>query len=298
MATPPTATVIIPVYDDAARLDSCLASVGPQAQQVGAEILVVDNGSRDDPGAVVDRYAAARMLHEPTPGSYAARNTALKEAEADVLAFTDADCVPAPDWLANGLAALARPGVVRVAGPIELVTQRPGKASAVEEWELAHTFRQERYVREFGWAATANLFVRREVFDAVGPFNAQVRSGGDKEWGSRATDAGVALDFDPEVVVRHPTRRTLRELRTKHRRIVTGDAVLRAQGAFDARRVPLWRQLLVPPVKDIRRGWDVVGLTSPGGRARFAATTMAMRYVRTYDELVVRRQQRRQAEAA
>lgn len=283
------ASVVIPVLDDRDRLAACLDSLGPQAVECDAEIIVVDNGSRDDPGEVVAGHSAARLVHEPARGSYTARNTGLAVASGQVVAFTDADCIPADDWLPRGIAAVGS-GVDRVAGRIELMLHRPGRPTGLEQWELLNSFRQDRYVAESGWAATANLFVRRDVLDAVGPFEARLRSGGDKEWGQRASAAGFTLTYDEDLVVQHPTRRTLAELRRKYQRIAEGDIERRALGLSS--RPALYLRRLVPPLLMIRQGWAEAEITSLAGRTRYAGAVVAMRYVRAYDHARLERRRR------
>jgi glycosyltransferase involved in cell wall biosynthesis len=143
-------------------------------------------------------------------GSYAARNTGLAHAAAPNLAFTDVDCRPREDWLERGLAALATSP--RVAGRIHF--DQPGAPSVVELVDMGRFFRQRQYVRE-GFAATANLFARREVFDAVGGFDDALRWGGDYEIGRRCLAAGIPIVYADDVVVDHHARSTLGELLRK-----------------------------------------------------------------------------------
>ncbi|WP_332815631.1 glycosyltransferase family 2 protein, partial [Ramlibacter sp.] len=72
------------------------------------------------------------------------------------------------------------------------------------------------------FAATANLIVRRNVFEEVGPFDGARKSGGDLEWGQRLAAAGHVLRYAPQVVVHHPARGALGELVLKRRRTAGG----------------------------------------------------------------------------
>lgn len=123
MADPTTVAVIIPVYNDAAALATCLDCIALQTYPAAfTQVLVVDNASSQDLAAVVAAHLPrARLLRETQVGSYAARNRGLAEATGDLLAFTDADCQPRPDWLAQGVAALrGRPELGLVAGEVEV----------------------------------------------------------------------------------------------------------------------------------------------------------------------------------
>ena len=100
-------SVIIPVYNDAERLKLCLDALARQTYPGDRyEVIVVDNGSQQDPELVTSRYEQVTLAHEACRGSYAARNTGLALARGDVLAFTNSDCIPAADWIEHGVARL------------------------------------------------------------------------------------------------------------------------------------------------------------------------------------------------
>src|SRR5207253_2668297 len=96
---------IVPARDAAETIGATLTAL--QAQDlVEHEVIVVDNGSHD-PTAALARDAGARVLQLPRgQGPGAARNAGAAAARGAVLAFTDADCEPAPGWLRAGLAAI------------------------------------------------------------------------------------------------------------------------------------------------------------------------------------------------
>jgi glycosyltransferase involved in cell wall biosynthesis len=102
-------SVIIPMYNAAATVEACLEALSQQS--VGREcyeVVVVDNNSTDESGAIVKRYPVV-LLHEGRQGAYAARNRALQVAEGPLIAFTDPDCVPHPDWLRRLIEAMEDP---------------------------------------------------------------------------------------------------------------------------------------------------------------------------------------------
>jgi glycosyltransferase involved in cell wall biosynthesis len=240
----PRVSVIIPVLDDVKGISRLVAALREQTFPASDfEVLVVDNGSTEDVLAPV-RIAGPPFvgLREPAPGSYAARNRALQVARAPVLAFTDGDCSPAPDWIENGLAALAaHPEAGLIAGHVRVVPADDRRRTWVERHEMAHGFPQERYVREQHYGATANVWTRREVLDRVGPFNDRLKSGGDREWGGRVHSAGYPVLYAPDVVVDHPARRTFAEIGAKARRVVGGLDDLKGDTrpvAMTPRRVP------------------------------------------------------------
>lgn len=231
-------SVIVPVLDDAQRLGACLDGLLGQTGAVDLEVVVVDNGSTDGSAEVAVRHPLSpRLVTEPRRGSYAARNAGLAVARGDVVAFIDADCVPAPEWAVAGASAVERSPVVGGA-----VRQRRSAHPTVwERYDCAVYLRQEDVVREQGYAATANLWVRREVLDQVGLFDASLLSSGDFEWGQRAIALGHRAVFAPGAVVGHAPRTDLRGTWRLHHRLGAGWA--RLVGEYPRLREALWLPL-------------------------------------------------------
>ena len=214
-------SVIVPVYNDAIRLQLCLEALEAQTYPPEHyEVIVVDNASDVPVAPLVERYAHTRTVLEPTANAYAARNAGVKLARGDVIAFTDADCLPAPDWLAQGVAALGDDSDV-AGGWIQTVPRNAAKPTLVERYALFWS-RQQVEVLARGEAATGNMFTRRDVIDDVGAFDASCRSGGDYEWCHRARAMGKQFVRATEAQVRHPARRTLREMSYRYQRFMGG----------------------------------------------------------------------------
>lgn len=236
--------VVIPVKDDWERLALTLAAL--ERQSLSADrwaIIVVDNGSTVPVPSSLAIPSNARIIHEPRPGSYAARNAGIRASTAPILAFTDADCLPDERWLQAGVESLERSGG-RVAGEIEVFAQNEPPESP-ELHELLYAFDQCRYVAR-GVAATANLFVSRAALETVGLFDERLRSGGDFEWNRRATRAGVPVEFAEHAIVRHPARSTLAELLEKDRRVWAGKLEFREYPRSILLGVALQRGLIAP----------------------------------------------------
>ncbi|MBF4605767.1 glycosyltransferase family 2 protein [Curtobacterium sp. VKM Ac-2884] len=108
-------SVVIPVRDDAAHLRRCLDALAVQTL-LADEVVVVDNGSRDD-SAEVAQAAGAIVLTERIRGIARASARGYDRASGDVLVRLDADSVPPPGWIADAVRLLADPSVVAVTGP-------------------------------------------------------------------------------------------------------------------------------------------------------------------------------------
>jgi glycosyltransferase involved in cell wall biosynthesis len=165
--------VIVPARDAAPTLERTLVALAAQKLDSPYEVIVVDDGSTDETPAIAARHAPLVTLVQvdESRGPGGARNRGVAIARAEVLAFTDADCFPTPDWLAEGLAAVAKADLVqgRVA-PDPLAERRPFDRTVVVD-------------RERGFYQTANLLVRRETFEAVGGFRDWVlEEAPDRSW--------------------------------------------------------------------------------------------------------------------
>jgi GT2 family glycosyltransferase len=205
----PELSVIIPVRDGERALPPLLESL--RAQTLAPErfeVIVVDNASRDRT-AEIAAASGARVVNEPIPNRSRARNAGAAAARAQLYAFTDADCVADAQWLGSLLGARGRAPLV--AGDVRLtVSERP---NVVERYEALWRFGQEAWVREQGWAATANLLVSAEAFAAVGGFDTTWRHiGEDVDFCFRAAKAGYGLAYCAEAIVSHDGERAWRPL--------------------------------------------------------------------------------------
>lgn len=218
MTAPPRISVVVPHYSDLARLDLVLSALATQAPPPGGfEVIVADNASpvaEEDLRRVVGDRARLTIVAERGAGP--ARTGGVAVARGDVLAFTDADCVPEPGWLVAGLAALDSFDLI--GGAMRVLVDDPDHVTGVEGFEQIFAFDNRHYVESKGFTVTANLFCRRTVFDRVGPF-ATTTVPEDMEWCHRARAAGFTLGYAPGAVVGHPARRTWAELIIKTRRL-------------------------------------------------------------------------------
>lgn len=96
----PAVSIIVPVYNAETALHRCIESILHQSC-ADFELLLVDDGSKDDSGAICDEYAAKdsriRVFHKENGGVSAARNLALSAARGKYLQFLDSDDWVVPD---------------------------------------------------------------------------------------------------------------------------------------------------------------------------------------------------------
>jgi glycosyltransferase involved in cell wall biosynthesis len=212
-------SVIVPHYHDLRGLDRCLSAIEAQTYpRAEFEIIVADNASPEGEEAITNAIAGrARLVVITEKGAGPARNGGVSAARGELLAFTDSDCLPEPEWLSEGVAALS--GHDLVGGRMKVLVDNPTKMSPEEAFESIFAFDNEAYVTRMGFTVTANLFCSPALFRHVGGFlSAGIAE--DVEWSRRARAAGYRLDYAPLAIVGHPARRTWPELKHKWRRMI------------------------------------------------------------------------------
>jgi cellulose synthase/poly-beta-1,6-N-acetylglucosamine synthase-like glycosyltransferase len=233
MPTPtPSASVIVPVYNGADTIAACLESLVNQAYPSDAyEIIVVENGSTDETTQIVQAEAGpypVRLLHSAQRGPAAARNLGLATSEADIVAFTDADCTPAADWLAELVKPYADPEIGGVGGQI-LACDHAGRTMVEMFLEQhpplvnfvsgEHEFLPHLY--------TANGSYRRSLLEEIGGFNPRLITAQDVDVAWRVQlQTGARLCYAPRAIVYHRHRATRAGLARQYRRYGFGEILL------------------------------------------------------------------------
>ncbi len=270
----PAASVIVPHFEDLANLDVCLAALAAQ-DFTDFEVVVADNGSPSGSAAVAAVIAGrARLIVATERGAGAARNAGVAASTAPILAFTDADCVPARGWLTAGVAALAPADLI--GGTMLVSVGDEARMTPAEAFERVFAFDNRTYVERKGFSVTANLFTRRAVFDDVGGFRPHVAE--DADWCLRARDAGYRIAYAPGAVVAHPARRTWPELTRKWERLMRESAALhRARGGSMAGWIGRAWLLPVSIVAHLPRIGRSTALHRPRDRLAAAAVMARLR---------------------
>lgn len=283
-AAEPRISVIIPHLNQPDLLAKCLDCLaGQSADPALFEVVVVDNGSRELPRAVTEGRPGVTLVAEAEPGPGPARNRGVAASRAPLLAFTDADCLPDRDWIAVILARLeARPELAILGGDMRVVVENPDAPRMAEAYDQIYGFRQKLNILSHRFSATANMATRRAVFEAVGPFGG-IHLSEDLEWGQRAAALGYRTEFIPEVLVRHPARRSMDALYAQWGRHVTHFHRLRAQSTRGrlkwAALIPL---MAISPLAEIPRVLTSDRLSGPRTRALAFAGLAQVRLFRAW----------------
>jgi glycosyltransferase involved in cell wall biosynthesis len=218
----PYVSVIVPVRNAERLLPSLIHAVSAQDYPAERrELLLVDNGSTDGTSRIIrdSERQGVRGVREPAGGSYRARNTGVRISSGSVLAFTDADCTPEPTWLSQGVQCMVNEGIDVLAGRVR--QEVAGHANFFQMIEQIVYLRQAWYQTQ-GFGATANLFVRRKVFETLGGFDGRLRSSGDRMLCLHAAREGYRFGYDGRAIVNHCPRATARMLALKEVRLGHG----------------------------------------------------------------------------
>lgn len=217
MITSPAVSVIVPHYNDLGSLGRCLDALDRQTFEAAMfEIIVADNASPVERRALDDVVAGrARVVVVDERGAGPARNGGVRGARGAILAFTDCDCLPEPQWLEEGVKALGRADVI--GGAMAVLVDELGAMTGSEAFEMEFAFDNEQYVKRKGFSVTANLLCRRDVFDRVGGFGVGVSE--DFDWCRRASALGFQIEYAAGALVGHPARRNWSELKHKWARL-------------------------------------------------------------------------------
>ena len=278
-------SIVIPFYGNINSLEKCLHALVRQKFQtpIAFEVLVVDNSPLGLDAPRVPKLAPSlplRVFHEPRPGSYAARNRALREARGSSLLFTDADCIPCDEWIESTCACLEAMNentCFYLAGRVRfLPTER---ASLAARYDRFFHLKQKHFAQTLSFAATANMGVRRVDFDKVGPFDESLLSGGDQDWGRRASLVGLRPRYFPDVFVWHPHVNALSDLLAKERRMAGGRVALRQK----------WPQFQRTPGKGLQTRYPRAGMMlssrKPLGVFAFLILHIAVRAIHKLETL-------------
>jgi GT2 family glycosyltransferase len=202
----PRVTVVVPTRGRAAYLEVTLDSLRHQRTRTPHELLVVDDGAADATPAVAERFGARLVRHGERRNLNVARNTGVREARAELVAFVDDDVFVPPGWLDALVEGAERyPDAEAFGGPIRARLEgKPPRSCGREDPPItALDLGPEDLETEMVWGA--NFAVRRSAFERIGPFDeTRDRLHGDEEdWLLRLRAAGGRIIYLAEAGLDH-----------------------------------------------------------------------------------------------
>jgi len=203
-------SVVIPVYNAAETLEPCLGALESQTLARGQyEVIVVDDGSADATAEIARGHESVVLLSQPHKGAAAARNLGTSHARGTIVLFTDADCVPSPDWIEAMAAAFSDDEVTGVGGAIR--TQQRGLVPRFIQLEFDDRYDKMAKHPSIDFICTATGGFRRDVFLESRGFREDLLGAEDTELSFRLASAGHKMVFVPQAIVYHSHPQSLLE---------------------------------------------------------------------------------------
>jgi GT2 family glycosyltransferase len=205
----PKVSVVVCAYNAADTIDECLTSLG-RLNYPDYEVVVVNDGSRDNTGDIARRHTCATVIDTPNNGLSAARNTGLHHSSGAIVAYTDADVRVGEDWLTYLVQPFLTSDVVGSGGPNVAPPDDPWMAQCIARAPggPTHVLLDNRIAEH---VPGCNMAFRRDVLLEVGGFNPIYRRAGDDVdlcW--RVQARGWKIGFAPAALVWHHHRATIR----------------------------------------------------------------------------------------
>lgn len=221
-------SVVVPVYNGAETIAACVRSLLLQDYPSELrEIFVVENGSTDGTAEIVTQLPV-HLIRSTLRGPAPARNMGWRASTAEIIAFTDADCLPERGWLRSLAAAYVDEAVAGVGGPI--VAYAHASRSVVEQFAETHSplnsyaEGSRMYLPDL---YTANASYRRSALERVGGFDQRLVTGDDVDLAWRVQlHTGCRLLWAPDAVVQHHHRSTHAGLARQYRQYGFGEVLL------------------------------------------------------------------------
>lgn len=204
----PKVSVVVASYNGGRTLPACLDSLR-HLNYPDYEVILVDDGSTDNTAQIARHYPEVRTIHQPNFGLSAARNTGIRAATGELVAFTDSDCVVDEDWLYYMVGDLLRTDAAAIGGhnfpPAE---DNPiAGCVAVAPGGPAHVMLNDREAEHI---PGCNMMFWKWALDEIEGFDPVFRAAGDDVdvcW--RLLQRGYKITFSPAGFVWHYRRNTV-----------------------------------------------------------------------------------------
>ncbi|MBR8828396.1 MAG: glycosyltransferase [Gomphosphaeria aponina SAG 52.96 = DSM 107014] len=218
-------SVVVPIYNGEADLPALIKCLEAQTYPKNlTEFILVNNNSSDRTATLLETAIKNSDINlkiqqeNNIQSSYAARNQGIRAAQNNIIAFTDADCRPMPDWLAQLMRPFSNAQIGIVAGEIVAL---PGKTLLEKYAEFTNIMSQKHLLDHpfCPYGQTANLAIRRQALAEVGLFRPYLTTGGDADICWRILQQTKwQLEFAPPAIIRHRHRDNLKDFKSQWRR--------------------------------------------------------------------------------
>lgn len=195
-------SVIVPAYHAMDVIGLCVdALLNQTIDRETYEIIVVDDGSKDETASIAAEAGADVVVRAAHGGSAAARNVGIASAKGDIVLFTDADCVPSPYWIARMVEPFKDPKVVGTKGTYR--TRQCALIARLTQLEFEIRYQRMRHFQYIDFIDTYAAAYRKEILTMAEGFNTDYVAAEDVELSFRLAQAGHRMVFVPEAWVWH-----------------------------------------------------------------------------------------------
>ncbi len=197
----PQVSIIVPVYNGSSTISKCIEGCLSQKYLGDIEIIIVDDGSTDKSAEIIKSYPV-NYLYEANQGPAVARNHGWRQATGKIICFTDADCIPDPNWVNSLVEQFTTTNIAGVGGTYGIANPDSLLAQCIHEEIIARHSLMSKHVNYLG---SFNVAYRRTVLNQVGGFDESYRnaSGEDNDLSYRIHKAGFDLLLEHSAVVLH-----------------------------------------------------------------------------------------------
>ncbi|MEC4806920.1 MAG: glycosyltransferase [Jaaginema sp. PMC 1079.18] len=270
---PKLVSVVIPIYNGEADIPDLLECLRSQSYDTShVEYLLVDNNSRDRTlelltAAQTPDFPLKILTETQIQSSYAARNTGIRASQGEIIAFTDADCRPQTDWLKNLVQPFFKPEIGLTVGEIVGLEG----SSLLERHATRHEVLSQKHTLNHTfcpYGQTANLAVRRRIFEEVGLFRPYLTTGGDADICWRILRQNTwKYEFVAEAIVSHRHRATWDELRRQWQRYGRSNRYLHELYGIPLMREATWQEIGYRGLRWLLKEVPIQGVKMLSGRA-------------------------------
>lgn len=232
-------SIIIPAKNEEKNIGDCLDSINAiTLEGVRFEVLVVDNGSSDRTVEIA-KAKGARVFEKPDFTISGLRNFGASQAKGKILAFLDADCTVASDWLCEASRYLNRSDVSCFGGPPGI----PSNATWVQNaWFRVR--KKKGLVEEVEWLESMNMFISQDNFALVGGFNEDLVTCEDYDISVRLKQLGQIVADQRIVAVHHGEAADIGHFFRKEHWRATSNVERLKNRNFNLQELP---SLIIPP---------------------------------------------------
>lgn len=233
--SPIAISIIVPTYNSEKTIRRLLDGLYSYKGYVSFEVLIVDGMSKDNTIKICQEYDV-RIFDNPKVDAAAARNIGISNAQADICAFIDSDCIPCENWIQKIYEAFDTPEVVAIGGkmlphePINKVEAFSGKIFLNGYMKFPNEIVKASDNKVAGSFLTANSAYKKSLLEHINGFDEKFSNYGediDLFWRAVNSNFGDMM-FHPEITVEHSFPDTIKKMQKKHAQYGIADSRLNA----------------------------------------------------------------------